>query len=192
MARLYTVLMPFDRERHHRRSIRLHDHDYRSPGAYFVTMVTVNRTCLFVDAALRSIVERSWLAIPLHFAHASLDVWVIMPNHIHGIVVTHEAPSSVHLRAGALGAIIGTFKSVTTRRINQARQTPGEPVWQRNYYERIVRNDGELNRIRGYIAANPTRWALDRENLERQGAHDEWTADEDRWFTVSPAGRPSS
>ncbi|HXQ23858.1 MAG TPA: hypothetical protein VN812_19415 [Candidatus Acidoferrales bacterium] len=85
--------------------------------------------------------------------------------------------------------MIGTFKSVATRRINRARRTPAAAVSQRNYYERIVRNDEELNRIRTYIAANPTRWNLDREYPERGSGRDEWNTDEDRWFTPS---RPSS
>jgi putative transposase len=194
--------MAFDSERHHRQSIRLRDYDYRSPGAYFVTAVTVNRDCLFEDAPLRSIVERCWLAIPRHSAHASLDAWVVMPNHLHAIVVIdaleqsgsgHETPaSSVHPQARSLGTIIGNFKSVTTRRINRARRTPAAPVWQRNYFERIVRNDDELNRIRAYIAANPMRWDLDRENPERGSGRDQWNADEDRWFTPIRSSSSSS
>ncbi len=179
--------MAFDPERHHRRSIRLRDHDYRSPAAYFVTAVTANRDCLFADAGLRSIVERCWLAIPRYFAHAALDAWVILPNHLHGVVVIQAAPTSAaHLQAGSLGAIIGNFKSVSTRRVNRVRQTPAAPVWQRNYYERIVRNDDELQRIRTYIAANPMRWSLDRENPERVDERDEWTIDEELWFAAGP------
>ncbi|HXQ22545.1 MAG TPA: transposase [Candidatus Acidoferrales bacterium] len=189
--------MAFDPERHHRQSIRLRGYDYRSPSAYFVTAVTVNRECLFADLSLCSIVERCWLAIPRHSAHAALDAWVVMPNHIHGIVVIDRRPdrgdtspaSSGHVRVGSLGTIIGSFKSLTTRRINRARRTPAAPVWQRNYYEHIVRNNEELNRIRAYIAANPMRWDLDRENPERGSGRDEWNADEDRWFTPS---RPMS
>ncbi len=185
--------MPFDPARHHRRSIRLRDYDYRTPAAYFATAVTIDRTRIFADASLRSIVERCWLAIPQQAGHASLDAWVVMPNHIHGIVIIDAfresapnragAASSAHLQAGSLGSIIGTFKSVSTRTINRARRTPAAPVWQRNYYERIVRNDSELDRIRAYIAANPTRWDLDRENPDRATTRDDWTDDEDRWFT---------
>jgi hypothetical protein len=75
------------------------------------------------------------------------------------------------------------FQIRAARRINRVRQTPGVPVWQRNYYELVIRNETELERIRAYIAANPTRWALDRENPERLAARDQWTADEDQWFT---------
>lgn len=69
--------------------------------------------------------------------------------------------------SGSLGAIVGNFKSVTTRRINRMRKTPGGPVWQRNYYEHIIRDEGELRRIRNYILANPARWAQDQENPRR-------------------------
>ena len=184
---LLRCVMAFDSAQHHRRSIRLRNYDYRLPGAYFVTVVTVNGDCLFEDAALRSIVERSWLAIPRHCVHAALDAWVVMPNHIHGIVVIHEAPaSSVHGGTASLGTMVGNFKSVTTRRINRVRRMPAAPVWQRNYYERIVRHGRELDRIRAYIGANPLRWQLDRENPGRIADRDEWNADEDLWFTTVP------
>ena len=99
----------------------------------------------------------------------------------------HEPPaSSIHLATASLGTLIGTFKSVTTRRINRVRRMPAAPVWQRNYHERVVRNERELDRIRAYIAANPMRWALDRENPGRVGCRDEWNADEDLWFTAAP------
>jgi putative transposase len=208
--------MKFDRNRHHRRSIRLPDYDYRSAGAYFITIVSADRDCLFEQLALRSVVEQCWLALPRHFTHATLDVWVVMPNHVHGVVVLdsslsrgeaspiNSAPahasarefaagsdvclhtemprSYVSLQPGSLGAIVGNFKSVTTRRINRIRRTPGVAVWQRNYYERVVRNGRELQRMRNYIAANPVRWTLDRENPQQGEERDEWTADEDTWF----------
>jgi hypothetical protein len=88
----------------------------------------------------------------------------------------------VSLQPGSLGAIVGNFKSVTTRRINRIRRTPGVALWQRNYYERVVRNGRELQRMRNYIAANPVRWTLDRENPQQGEERDEWNADEDSWF----------
>jgi putative transposase len=189
--------MRFDPARHHRRSIRLRNHDYRGPGAYFITVVTFNRESIFADPALRSIVERCWHAMPHHTRHTALDAWVVMPNHLHGIVIVDASqakPSGSgnavpreHLQAGSLGSIIGTFKSVSARRINRLRHTPAAPVWQRNYYEHIVRNGGELDRIRAYIAANPARWALDRENPGCAPTDDEWTAHEDLWFTAHRA-----
>ncbi len=182
--------MAFDPERHHRHSIRLPGYDYRAPGTYFVTVVAADRDCLLVEPACRSVVERCWRAIPRHLARTRLDLWVVMPNHMHGIIVIDsplppergDAEQTRRLGRQSLGAIVGNFKSVTARRINRIRRTPGVPVWQRNYYERVVRNDRELQRIREYIALNPARWALDRENPQRTGESDEWAADEDLWF----------
>ena len=184
--------MVFDPRRHHRRSIRLPDYDYGLPGTYFVTIISANRECLFSHATFRSIAERCWLAVPPHFRDAALDAWVVMPNHFHGLVAIGSgldtsynhgsAAQSSHLQTRSLGTIIGNFKSVTARRINRVRRTPRGAVWQRNYYERIVRNERELQRIREYIAANPARWTLDRENPQREDLPDEWKADEDLWF----------
>jgi REP element-mobilizing transposase RayT len=185
----------FDPKRHHRRSIRLPGHDYRSPGAYFVTICTHQRDLLFDDPVLRRVVETQWQRILRHSRHVRLDAWVVMPNHVHGIIVIRddhgrgeaspEAVSSPNrstlsgtgweheplardasplLQAGSLGAIVGNFKSVTARRINRIRQTPGLPVWQRNYYEHVLRNERAWNAIRQYIAENPARWAWDTYN----------------------------
>lgn len=169
-----------------RRSIRLQGYDYTQPGAYFITIVTQDRECLFgevADGEMRlneagRVVEQCWLAIPDHFPRAALDAFVVMPNHIHGIVWIVGARHAVPLPGdvpipteqfgkpipGSIPTIIRSFKSATTKRINEYRQTPGLPVWQRNYYEHIIRDDDELNRIRKYIANNPLQWALDREN----------------------------
>ncbi len=112
-----------------------------------------------------------------------------MPNHIHGIIfiivgATHASPlqrENTPLRgptSGSLGAIVGSFKSAVTKRINQMRGTPGARVWQRNYYEHIIRNERALNAIRRYIAENPLRWHLDRYNPDATGpdpqARDLW------------------
>jgi hypothetical protein len=91
-------------------------------------------------------------------------------------------PKPHGVQPGSLGAIIGNFKSVTTRHINHIRHTPSMTIWQRNYYEHIVRDENDSNHIREYIAANPLRWELDRENLNRQGIDEVWQADEDIWF----------
>jgi len=183
--------MKYDPKKHHRRSIRLPGYDYTQPGAYFITVCTQNRDCLFDDPVLRSVVETYWQAIPRHFPHVTLDAWVVMPNHVHGIIVItvgarhsqrtplfmHEPGSSeIHppmqslsrnalpLQRGSLGAIVGNFKSVMARRINRIHHTPGMDVWQRNYYEHIIRNERALQRIREYIVNNPLRWDLDIEN----------------------------
>ena len=102
-----------------------------------------------------------------------MDVYVVMPNHIHGIVLILEHPAAAvgpHGRAPlcrsprSLGSIIAGFKSVVTRRINQTRGTPGSPVWQRNYYEHVIRSEDELLRTRKYILNNPTGWFEDPDN----------------------------
>lgn len=178
--------MQYDRKKHHRRSIRLADHDYRSPGAYFVTICTHQGELLFGEVVDGDVVlneygqiaHEEWLASEDIRREIELDAFVIMPNHVHGIVWirdtadypavgTHNAGAHgraplLHRPPRSLGSFIAGFKSAATRRINSVRGTPGVPVWQRNYYERIIRNDTALGRIRKYIQHNPARWAEDR------------------------------
>ena len=157
----------------HRRSIRLPQYDYTQAGAYFITIVTYQRELLFDDSVLCQIVETFWRRIPQHVPQVKLDVFIVMPNHFHGILWLLASkdddvvsPQS-RLVAGSLGAIVGNFKSITTRRINQVRKTPGQLVWQRNYYEHVIRHNKELNAIRQYILDNPANWAEDTENPDR-------------------------
>jgi REP element-mobilizing transposase RayT len=173
-----------------RRSIRLRGYDYSRAGAYFVTICTLNRECLFgniENGEMRlnttgKIVQRCWDEIPFHFSEVELDEFVVMPNHIHGIAVivdgrgtacraptsrahTCRAPAVEQFGqpvSGSIPTIVRSFKSAATRRINQLRNTPGENLWQRNYWEHIVRNEQELHRIRKYIQNNPAQWELDR------------------------------
>jgi putative transposase len=158
-----------------RRSIRLGGHDYRLGGSYFITICAAERRPLFSDPGVRRLVEETWLQVPQHFDGVAVDQFVVMPNHFHGIVVLgraavgaqHAAP--LHgpvVHAGSLGAIVRSFKSAATKQARQSGSVSGD-VWQRNYYERIIRNDAELNRIREYIALNPTRWEFDRDNPAR-------------------------
>ena len=176
--------VPSDPSRPGRRSIRLPGYDYTQAGAYFVTICTQEKALLFEDPILRSVAEEMWQRIPNHFPHVQVDAWVVMPNHVHGIlIITSDAGRGEALRAGepparnasplprpagvapgSLGAIVGNFKSVTARRINRLRGTPGAPVWQRNYYEHIVRDEHALNAIRQYVVDNPARWAFDTYN----------------------------
>ncbi|MCC7018314.1 MAG: hypothetical protein IT332_01080 [Ardenticatenales bacterium] len=243
----------FDPNRHHRRSIRLKGYDYTAAGAYFVTIVSHSRRCLFgevVDGVMHrnpvgEIVAACWAAIPRHFGHIALDEWVVMPNHVHGILVFRTAgagtragavtmaggrgeasatipvgcpdehwladasplrdtpnPAAIRpigTRPGSVGAVIQNFKSVSARRVRAGgrgeasatipvdcpddhwladasplRRTPPEPrqrrspanpyagpIWQRNYYEHIIRGPDALDRIRCYIRENPLQWATD-------------------------------
>ena len=188
-----------------RRSIRLPGYDYAQAGAYFVTLVTHGRACLFgeiVDGVMR--LNRRGLAAQdeLHrleqrFPNLHLDACVIMPNHIHAILIIHAVgathppsitvgathPPSITVGAthplpeearnslngsplpaphgpppGSLGAYIGQFKSRLTKRLKYPM-----PVWQRNYYEHIIRDNEELNHIRAYIQDNPLLWEQDNE-----------------------------
>ncbi len=174
--------MSYNPGRYHRRSIRLKSYDYSQTGAYFVTVCTLDRECVFGEIAdgqmrlnpLGEIVQACWRSLPQHFSHLELDVIVIMPNHVHGIIVLngvgaqHAAPLHRHphtnVPPGSLGAIVRSFKSAASKQINELRTPPGTPLWQRNYYEQIVRNADELHSIRQYIVNNPLQWALDREN----------------------------
>lgn len=174
--------MKHDPEIHHRRSQRLAGYDYRQNGAYFVTLCTHARECLFGDVVdgtmelspLGDIVLDGWLWTPVVRPDVSLDAYVIMPNHLHGIIVLHrhgQYLGDVDLRpgsppagpmSGSLGAIINQVKSTSARRINRLRGLTGAPVWQRDYHDHIVRNESDLDRIRAYIEDNPARWRDDR------------------------------
>jgi putative transposase len=192
-----------DSRQHHRRSIRLREYDYTQPGAYFVTICTQERACRFgkmVNGEMRSnalgkIVCEEWFKSADVRPNVALhrDEFVLMPNHIHGIIwivsdddvatvgaTRRGAPTTTPPRGPAsdsVGAIIGQFKSAATKRINAQRGTPGAPVWQRNYYEHIIRDEESLNRIRQYILDNPRRWAYDRNNpaaVSPEAASTQW------------------
>ena len=179
--------MKFDAEKHHRHSMRLLGYDYAQVGAYFVTSVTKDRVCLFgeiVDGEMRlndggRMIELWWFELNRKFSTVETDEFVVMPNHFHGIVVIagvtvgadlRVGPNSEGAHAGApLPTIIQWFKTMTTneymRGVKTRSWTPfAGRLWQRNYYEHIVRCENELTRIREYIANNPLQWEMDREN----------------------------
>ena len=176
-----------------RRSIRLRGYDYSQPGAYFVTICTKNRALQFGEIRDGSmilnehgaIVDEIWKEIPEHFPNVTLDEFIVMPDHIHGILLLGEyldckgtacrasTVEGCHASTvegfgkpikGSLPTIIRSFKSATTRRINILRKKEGISIWQRNYYEHIIRNNDSLNRIRRYIHENPSQWSNDSEN----------------------------
>ncbi len=194
--------MKFDPQKHHRRSIRLKGYDYSQAGAYFVTIVAWQREMLFgeiVDGVMNlnrhgHIVRDAWFDLKNHYRHVELGEFVIMPNHVHGIVVLvddckggssllgetivsdadssgidtmptnqtrpYVKPTTRH----GLPEIVRAFKSFSAKRINRLRHTDGIPVWQRNYYEHIIRNEREMDNITKYIETNPLRWSDDDEN----------------------------
>lgn len=164
----------FDREKHHRKSIRLKGWDYSNKGVYFVTICSYKRECIFEDSAIKQIIIEEWISIPGRFLNTFIDEFIVMPNHLHGIIWIKSVVAGLALPtdkekggprpAPTLGDIICAFKSQGAVNINRFRNTTGHPVWQRNYYEHIIRNDDELNRIRQYIIENPLKWDDDPEN----------------------------
>ena len=184
--------MPYDPDRHHRRSIRLRGYDYTLDGAYFVTICAQQRACLFgtvddptVLTPAGRMVGEWWAALAQKFPTLALDAFVIMPNHFHGIVIIHEtaaeeaAPAALNDHSHeddhpnpSLSRIVQWFKTMTTNAyLGGVKQENWPPcpgkLWQRDYYEHIIRNDRELDALRAYITANPTRWADDPNHPER-------------------------
>ena len=190
----------FEQYTTHRQSRRLDDWDYTQAAAYFVTICTRDRVCLFGEVETGRmglnrygrIAAEEWRRTANLRDSVALDAFIVMPNHVHGIIViqtdgnggpdvlrgdtarrvatattTDGAGSSSDRQcgrpqAGSLGTIVGAYKSAVTRCINQHRSVSGESVWQRNYHDHIIRNDEEWRRIRQYIRTNPARWHCDR------------------------------
>lgn len=153
-----------------RKTIRLPEFDYAQPALYFVTVCAADRACLFgsisdgsmTPNALGQIVADAWRDLPVRFREVSLDAFVLMPNHIHGVIQICEP-----MQRG-LAEVVSAFKSITARRINELRRVTAKPVWQRGFYEHVVRNEAELDRIRAYVDHNPAKWPQDEENPERE------------------------
>ena len=174
--------MKYDPAKHHRRSIRLRGYDYSQAGYYFVTICCYQRQLLFgeiVNGTMRlnrygEVVAETYQWLSSRYPYVYLDEWIIMPNHFHGIIVltdkpcrgvSRNAPTQPNVREPKrkpLGQLIGAFKTVSTKKINIIRNAPGTPVWQRNYYEHIIRNENALNNIRRYIINNPLSWHQDQ------------------------------
>ena len=212
-----TDRMRYDPDQYHRHSIRLSRHDYAGPGAYFLTLVTSGRECLFGQIAdremclnaLGEIVVEEWKRTDEVRPNVEIDTFVVMPNHTHVVVIvgahsrapedectlsdsharqrdrtavlgdpsnTDDAVARAHAcaplrppdpsrRPRSIGSLVAGFKAAATKRINESRGSPGAPVWQRNYYEHVIRDDEDLDRIRRYVAENPLRWKEDPENV---------------------------
>ena len=172
--------------KHNRRTIRLQNHDYSSTGTYFITICTYKKELLLgeiINGKMKRnrysrIVEECWEKIPIHFSNVDIDEFIIMPNHIHGIIVLTgcrgtacRAPTNVTNNRrfskpdkDSLSTIVRSFKSAVTKNINLIRNSPGDFFWQRNFYDHIIRNEKELLKIRKYIYNNPRSWELDDEN----------------------------
>ena len=187
--------MNSDRSFHHRRNLRLPEFDYSQPGAYFVTIVTQNRKPFFGSITngemilneLGRTIADLWVAIPVHFPNVEPGEFVVMPNHIHGIIVitfgvghdneegtlqetivgaTHAStiPKNTNgPKSGSISAIIGSFKSAATKLFHAIPEHSRERLWQRNYYEHVIRNERDYQAISDYILANPINWEKDEE-----------------------------
>jgi REP element-mobilizing transposase RayT len=176
--------MENDPQKHHRRSIRLKEYDYSQSGAYFVTICTYKREQLFgeIKNGIMCLNENGRIVYEKWFATNKIrneiklyeNEFIIMPNHIHGIVwiITVGATGRSPLQNNettqprgpknkSLSSFIAGFKSAATKHINKYHNTPGKPLWQRNYYEHIIRNEPKLNKIQEYIINNPINWELD-------------------------------
>ncbi len=160
--------MPYNPDIHHRRSIRLKGYNYSQAGAYFVTICvnqrrsllgTINNGIMHPSSAGK-MVQTIWDEIPSHYQGIALDAFVLMPNHIHGIIILESNTSM------KLGDVVHRFKSLTTAKYRHGvynQQWPAfeKRLWQRNYYEHIIRNEESCNRLREYIKNNPLLWECD-------------------------------
>jgi putative transposase len=173
-----------------RKSMRLVNCDYSRIGPYFVTICTqgMRYTLGSIEsgnvrlATAGHIVQQEWLALPSRFPGLVLDEFVIMPNHMHALlafvgaglappgVATRATPASEWNQRPTLPSVLCAFKSISTRIANQDAGTPGRNVWQRGYYEHIVRNSQDMKNVQRYILENPSRWAFDTENPSSIGS----------------------
>ena len=152
---------------HHRRSIRLKDYDYLQDGYYYLTICTQNRQCLFENDSVKQMIYKWWNELSVKFKNIELDEFIIMPNHIHWIIFLVGADLCVcpnekqgEHTGSPLHVIVQWFKTMTTNEYIQNVKNRGwkpfdKKLWQRNYYEHVIRDENELNRIREYIINNP-------------------------------------
>jgi REP element-mobilizing transposase RayT len=148
-----------------RRWVRLREYDYSTPGAYFVTICADGRRCIFgssEDASIRltswgAMARTEWERLGKRWSNVSIDEFVVMPNHIHGLVLIIDNGE----RAPKLGSIVNAFKGDVVKRVRDVSGNSSMALWQRSYYDHIVRDQDELDRIREYIRNNPAQWAED-------------------------------
>src|SRR6266849_6116676 len=172
-------------------SRRLQTRDYTSPGLYFVTICANFKRSVFARVvaksvqltALGQIARESWVTIPSHFQCVNLHAFVVMPNHVHGIIeigatglAQHAAPLQGKVRtaaplAASLSTIVRSFKAEVTRRSRLELNWEGE-IWQRSYFDRVIRDGREFSNASRYIAENPLKWEWDRENLKTKAMAD--------------------
>jgi REP element-mobilizing transposase RayT len=168
--------VPYDPRIHHRRSVRLRGYDYSQPGEYSVTICTQNKEHFFGQVVEREMhrnelgeyVALCWEWLARQYPYVDLDEWIVMPNHLHGILVITDGRGGSRTsptKRKTLGRLVGAFKTVSTDRFNEMRGTPGAQLWQRDFHDHIIRNEDELNKIREYIRTNPLQWGSDPEDM---------------------------
>ena len=198
--------MPSDRNTRSRCPLRLQGYHSSQAGGYFVTICVQRQQSPFGNVVNEEMhlnnaghmVQTIWQGLPDRFFATGLDLFVVMPNHFHGIILivgaglalpnrgapTGAGPAAPMGAASSaptsptLGEVVRAFKSISATQVNRLLSRSGQPLWQRNYFEHIIRDGKALTRIREYIATNPLRWEFDRENPHRKG-EDEL----DRWLT---------
>jgi len=162
-----------------RKPLRLAEYDYSRAGLYFVTIRSHRGTCLFGSigngemhlSCAGAIVVKCWLDIPMHYSAITPDCYVVMPNHVHGILfVHHDRAESTARDCGRLSNIIGSFKSAASKQIHLNYRRRIGSIWQRGYYEHVIRRSDSLDKIREYIVNNPAKWELDEENPSRNAS----------------------
>jgi len=172
--------MQYNHNIHHRRSIRLKHYDYRQAGLYFITLCTQNRQCLFGHITHQKMIlntagnsaQQCWQNIPLHYPQVRLHEYIIMPNHIHGIIETTVGAENFPPLPRPLGQIIRGYKIGVTKWFQKNKNHPiGQSIWQRNYWEHIIRDAGEQKHITDYIINNPTKWEQDKLFIQSQSKY---------------------
>jgi putative transposase len=165
-----------------RRYTRLIEYDYRWPGAYFITICTHDKRLLFgniINGLMNTndygkIVKSCWRDLTLHYQGIGNEIFVVMPNHVHGIISIQNTtqrsglkpdPTPIH----PITEIIRGFKTFSSKKINLLRQSPGIPVWQRSFYEHVIRSETDYSQITDYILGNPVKWDLDTDNPDING-----------------------
>lgn len=148
------------------RNPRLPYWDYSSDGRYFITILIKNRERLLgsvvnkvlILSEVGQIVEQCWFELPLHYSNLQLGAFVIMPDHIHGIMIINNSMLKTGSERHELAEFIRGFKTFSTRRINEMNNTPTRRIWHSRYYERLIRNEKEYATVEQYIKTNPSRW----------------------------------
>ena len=166
-----------------RKSHRLPEYDYSNTGYYFVTICIRDRKCILGNITndtvqlndAGKIIEDMWQELPVRFLNIELGEFVVMPNHIHGIIMIMDQIKDVGATSGrprtrsiTLGSIMGYFKHQSAKRINILHNTLGRSLWQRSFYDHVIRNDMDLLRVQEYISNNPLQWSLDEENPDHK------------------------